>query len=916
MNEFSRQELALWGKKGDKDGEYFWLPLIAHLMDAKNVIGFLYMHWLDDGQRKLIEKNLGPKAANIVQFLGYVHDIGKATPAFQTKQSRWNNPDLDHEIVEHLLKAGFKEINDKLPMAEKSPHNFAGEAILLNYGVEPSFAALLGGHHGTSCSGNRNLKRDIIDHTANYYQRDHDGDIQQMWKKIQQDFFEFGLKECDLTVSEIPAIEQEVAVELEGLLIMADWLASSEYFDEDKNKPMFTLIPLTDEDFVFDRKQLKQRFQRAIKTWFVDGSWIPQRIANIDNYFENIWNFSPRNVQKTMLSKIQSSIDPGIVVIEAPMGIGKTEIALAAAQQIAAVKGKSGVFVGLPTQATSNAMFSRVRDWLDRIGQLQGDSFSINLAHSKAGFNLDFSKLPQAENLDFEEDETSVSVNRWFVGKKSVLSKFNVGTVDNLLQMGLKQRHLFLKHLGFSDKVVIIDEVHSYDAYMSSYLKKVLSWLGAYDVPVILLSATLPYETREGLVSEYLSGKYSISVKKIASTLDFTKKTEYPLLTFSDGEKIEQVADFKQSTQKKIEVVRLNLDETNLAKDILAKVENGGVAGIVVNTVARAQQLAELIKSLDQDMPVLILHSAFLAPDRAKIEKNLQKLIGKSQEDRPEKLIVIGTQVLEQSLDIDFDVLFTDIAPMDLILQRIGRLHRHKRVRPSGLEKARVFISGIQGFGEYGDANESIYSKYILMKTDYYLPDELIIPADISKLVNLTYSSEIFDQSDLSSDSIEKLEMAKKDEELFIEKEKQKAKNFQIAKPKSKKLIRGWLDLKKPVNDLVGDASVRDIEDSIEVILVKKVNDEFMLLDGENIENVDSAKIASETIRLPRRLTFDIEATISELEKETRSLFADWKIDPWLKKSLVLCLDKHNSTHFNGYKVIYKPELGLVCEKE
>ena len=139
------------GQKNEVDGQYFWLPLIVHLIDTKNVITFLYTHWLDDGQRKLIEQNLGPKAENIIQFLGYIHDIGKATPAFQTKQSRWNNSDLDQEIIEHLLKAGFKDINDKLPLAEKSPHNFAGEAILLNYGVEASFAALLGGYHGKPC---------------------------------------------------------------------------------------------------------------------------------------------------------------------------------------------------------------------------------------------------------------------------------------------------------------------------------------------------------------------------------------------------------------------------------------------------------------------------------------------------------------------------------------------------------------------------------------------------------------------------------------------------------------------------------------------------------------------------------------------------------------------------------------------
>lgn len=915
MIKFTKKELALWGKKNEVDGQYFWLPLIVHLIDTKNVITFLYTHWLDDGQRKLIEQNLGPKAENIIQFLGYIHDIGKATPAFQIKQSRWNNSDLDQEIIEHLLKAGFKDINDKLPLAEKSPHNFAGEAILLNYGVEASFAALLGGHHGKPCD--HNLKNDIADHTANYYQKDLDTDVQEVWKKIQLDFFEFGLEECGLSnASEIPKIKQEIAVELEGLLIMADWLASSEYFNEDKSLPMFNLIPLTDEEFILDKNWLKRRFQRAIKTWFLDGVWMPQRISDIDAYFREIWNFSPRHVQKEMLTAIRTIIEPGIIVIEAPMGIGKTEIALAAAQQVAAVKGKSGVFVGLPTQATSNAMFSRVKTWLNTIGQEQGDRFSINLAHSKAGFNMEFSNLPLAENMESEETDTSVSVNQWFLGKKSVLSKFNVGTIDNLLQMGLKQRHLFLKHLGFADKVIIIDEVHSYDAYMSSYLKKVLTWLGAYDVPVILLSATLPYETREDLVKAYLAGKCGISVKKLTKVISFERKTDYPLLTFSDGDKVNQLADFKQDTQQKIEVVRLKLDDQELGEKILDEISEGGIAGVIVNTVARAQTLARIINSLDANVNLLVLHSSFLSSDRARLETKLQQLIGKNLTGRPKQLVVIGTQVLEQSLDIDFDVLFTDIAPMDLLMQRIGRLQRHHRVRPENLQQARVFVSEIEKFGCYGDANQLIYSRYILMKTDYYLPAEIEIPTDISKLVNLTYSSEIFTRNDLSSDEIKDLKIAKDEEDLYIEKEKQKASNFQIAAPKSKKLIRGWLELTKPINELVGDASVRDIEDSIEVVLLKKTDTDVTLLNGESIEFVDSSEIAGQTIRLPHRLTFNIESTINVLEKQTSRLFPEWATDPWLKRSLAFCLDENNRAIFNGYKVTYDQLLGLVCEKE
>ena len=149
--------------------------------------------------------------------------------------------------------------------------------------------------------------------------------------------------------------------------------------------------------------------------------------------------------------------------------------------------------------------------------------------------------------------------------------------------------------------------------------------------------------------------------------------------------------------------------------------------------------MASLVPS---DVTTIVLHSAFLATDRADLERQLQKLIGKDGE-RPSKLVVIGTQVLEQSLDIDFDVLFTDIAPMDLILQRAGRLHRHEHVRPSTLSKPVLYVMGANSYGNYGSANEAVYEKYLLTKTDYFLGDSISIPNDIPTLVQKVYDQSV-----------------------------------------------------------------------------------------------------------------------------------------------------------------------------
>ncbi|MGY5623081.1 DEAD/DEAH box helicase family protein [Limosilactobacillus fermentum] len=257
---------------------------------------------------------------------------------------------------------------------------------------------------------------------------------------------------------------------------MADWLASTEYLGDDRSKPLFPLIPLHNSMEDLDHGA---RFQRAILTWRVEDQWFPEQITDIDEQFQKRWGFKPRPVQRQMDQVIQDATDPGIIIIELEPGAGKTEIALEAVEQLAYTNGEQGLFFGLPTQATSSAMFARVTDWLDKVAKDDDAKLGIKLMHSKAEFNPTYAdlKILRAHNV---EGEGAVTVNSWFSGKKSILEEFSIGTIDHLLLMGLKQKHLFLRHLGMSGKVVVIDEVHAYDAYMDSYLTKALEWLGAY----------------------------------------------------------------------------------------------------------------------------------------------------------------------------------------------------------------------------------------------------------------------------------------------------------------------------------------------------------------------------------------------------------------------------------------------------
>lgn len=900
MTKLSEGTLSLWAKKDSLDGKEKWLPLIQHLVDAENVINWLYQHFLNDSQRSLLEDTLTiEETEKIVKFIGFFHDIGKATPAFQTKQSYIHDEDLDQDLFEKLIDSGFTKLDEYIPsLRSKSPHAEAGEAILERNGLNDSVGAIIGGHHGKPLSF---APTDQIDNfTSNYYQSDHDRPIQLNWINAQKELINFGLASVGYqSLDQVPVVTEPVAVLLEGLLIMADWLSSSEYLE---CRPLFPLVPL---NCGFNEIDSQRRFQRGILNWIQNDQWEPQNVRDIAKHYQHRWGFSPRVVQEKISESIAKTEDPGMIVIEAPMGIGKTEIALMAVEQLAARTGRNGLYMGLPTQATTNAMFSRIKSWLTSISKDSSASLDIKLMHGKAQFNPEYKDIPEASNISDDSTSNAVVVNSWFSGKKSILAEFTVGTIDQLLRMSLKQKHLFLRHLGLSGKIVIIDEVHAYDVYMSSYLTRAIEWLGAYHVPVIALSATLPKEKRRSLLKAYARGKFGKS--RLIASRTWEDNQSYPLLTMLDGQQLIQNDDFPDNSSTKVKVVKFHADDQETISKIVEKISNGGIAGVVVNTVKRAQQLARLVP---KDIPLILLHSAFLAPDRSKLETKLQAKIGKHGK-RPHRLIVIGTQVLEQSLDIDFDVLFTDIAPMDLILQRMGRMHRHKIKRPAGLSQPEVFVMGINGWGDYGDANEAIYERYYLMKTDHFLKAQIDLPNDISTLVQAVY-----DQS--NDDSIKGLAPAKIKCHANVEKEKNKAKVFQISRPKPRRTIHGWLDNDEPgadVSEVRAEAAVRDIKESLEVILIKHLPTGDELLDGQKLNQVKDKFIAQQLIRVPSAVTPSIDDAIKKLETVTSKLHPEWQESLWLKGSLLLPLDESNEYQFNGWQLKYSNKLGLMYRR-
>ena len=905
----------LWAKKQSKNGTLKWLSLYQHLIDTWYVCGFLWDLWLSQGQKNYICKSCGDisenKVKRLIQFIGFVHDIGKATPAFQTQKGFGNSEDLDKELLEKLENNGFQGIS-QLSLANRKHHTEMGEAVLIREGVNKGIASIVGGHHGKPLDDNPV----IGSYPKDYYQvQDENSEIYKNWKEIQKEILNLALQKSGFeNVDELPYLTQPLQVLIEGIVITADWIASNEEY--------FSLFDL-------DKELEEYEFERAEKgfvKWKKSNCWETEEIIDINEIYEKRFGFLPHEIQKEVFEIIENIENPGIVIYEAPMGTGKTETALIASEQLAYKKGAGGIFFGLPTQATSNTMFSRVHKWLENIAKETDSKFGLRLQHGKAELNEEYEAIKNIfNNYDYlysrekhdEMKDCSIIVNSWMAGrKKSALDDFVVGTVDQVLLMALKQKHLALRHLGFTKKVVIVDEVHAYDAYMSEYLYRAIHWLGAYNVTVIILSATLPKNKRFELLENYMRGM-GYKWKECEKDEKKILTDAYPLLTYNDDKKIHVISKFSKLSEKKIILKKYENGPEESIEKIYEILKNDGIKGIIVNTVKKAQKIAEKCVEKFGDENVEVLHSAFIACDRIKKENYLMSIIGKDGK-RPKNKIVIGTQVLEQSLDIDFDVLITELAPVDLLLQRTGRLHRHEIERPEKFKIPTVHIFGVKENIELFDEGTSyIYSKYILAKTVQVLKNEIVIPKDISKLVQKVY--------DEGKNKENSQEMTRLKEEYEINKKKKEiaAAAFRLDKVKNfKKLptLHGWISNSDNCSD--GEAQVRDIEERIEVIALKKVGSGYGTFSekidiSSEIYNSEVAKqILKQTMILPSKFSYKISSTIKSLEKMRKEKLKLWDMQPWLNGELAIVFNENNKANINGTILEYSEKYGLKIEEK
>lgn len=869
-----------------------------HCRDTADVFCFLVQNWLPEATRIQIglEEDLLVRTA---RFLGLVHDFGKATALFQSR------------ILAHIPEAAerfnaFFSLPTTFRSGKATPHARASEAILLELGCPPFLASIAGAHHGKPQEEflNDSVFDQIELYSGNYWGKGQ----KQQWTKLWEELFQFALEESGFeAVDALSEPSFSAGLLLTGLLTMADWIASNS-----------TYFPLLSSEDTGNETLYPDRSYRAWRTLSLTSPW-ESVYSSIDLHtFRKQFGFDPNTIQQAILAIASTASSPGIFILEAPMGVGKTEAALAAAEVLSHRFHAGGLFFGLPTQATTNGIFGRLKDWAET--QSLEMVHSIRLAHGAAELNEEYQELFSGSAVTEEDcSENGVLVHRWFQGnKQALLADFVIGTVDQLLLAALKQKHVMLRHLGLSGKVVIIDECHAYDAYMNHYLERALAWLGCYHVPVILLSATLPAQRRVSLIQSYLGAQ----VPGI-----WQKNQSYPLLTWTDAGQINQQAIHLKQEEKKVYCFTINFDE--ILDLIHQKLQFGGCAGIILNTVRKAQELAALLRSELPDYTIFLFHAQFLLPDRTEKEKQLLHRLGKhSTPEQREKFVVIGTQVLEQSLDIDFDFLITELCPMDLLLQRIGRLHRHPRFsRPQPLQTAHCAVLDSSD-GTFDAGSQAIYSRWLLWRTRKLLPPVISLPHDIPYLVQDVYHWEPEDCLPSDSDCLQ----AKLDYEILQKDKKNRADSYVILSPEEsleRTSLDDWMHEETAYSDASARAAVRDGASSIDVFVMVQHRDGSIHFlpwqqNGRAVPTdeppcrEDALQIARQKLRLPGYFSkkWNIDRVIRELEDQNRSFLAPWQQAPLLKGELVLLLDENLTASLAQTSLRYSRADGLIYQKE
>lgn len=724
---------GLWAKSSedtDKESTFAvsnWHPLVLHQLDVAACADAILAREPNSTCERLAAALGLPwdSARPWLLLLVACHDLGKGCPGFQCKWQNLSGLDVGPSPDTAINHAFVSQIELCELLIELEWPNELAEQV----------ADAVGCHHGERARPA----------TLNDLEGNRRALGKSEWRQVRRAVFE-SLRAV-FTPEEIPnkaALSGPEFMLLAGLTSFADWIGSNE-----QHFPFGAPADCEDLKAWFDtRRRFHAEAALDRVGWF---HRIP--LAGSSRTFSEVFGFPPRPLQQAMADALAGLTRPAIILVEAPMGEGKTEAAFYAHLELQRHFGHRGLYIALPTKATGNAMFRRTLRFLRSQGCER--QLDLQLLHGGTLLNDEFQRLKLSAIHD-SQSPGNVRAGEWFTHKKrALLSEYGVGTIDQALLTILPVRHQFVRLWGLANRVVVFDEVHAYDAYTGTLLLHLLRWLLALDTSVVLLSATLPPAFRCKLAKLTQAGMPAA-------------ETRYPRLTvYTPGQMVTSSA-FNADPARRLKIVLqpIAAELPTLREALDSRLLKGGCALALVNTVQRAQTLYQLYpggepivvdghpigKRLTDGTEIFLFHARFPADRRQQREDAVLAMFGPLDKDnsgkRVGRKILIATQVAEQSLDLDFDLIVTDLAPIDLLLQRAGRLWRHKRgARP--LAKPVFIVAGLDGdtppnFGEplwWG----AVYREDVLLRTWCLLRDiqEFALPDAIDSFVQTVYEETV-----------------------------------------------------------------------------------------------------------------------------------------------------------------------------
>ena len=624
-----------------------------------------------------------------IVFICAIHDIGKIHPTFQGR---------DEETLEILRQEDLNQVSfDTRFRHEQYGANIFDRLSVADADMKNSdiISQIIRMHHQKEQKKNSDIDVIKID----------DKEKAKKWRHIQNEIYDYiknifrfdnlNLINKNISKSEVFVVQNAIL----GIMITADWIASNNYvFD---NQPYKNI-----DEFLESRKI------QALK--FLNNEGMMRQQIPVLQDFKSAFGFNGRPVQNDV-EKIVHKNEIKCMLIESDCGSGKTEAALYAAAVLGNRSGLSGIYMGLPTGVSAEAIQDRVDEFLT--------------SHGMRNTKLYTSKSMLLREPDKKPVWTDMSRQR-------LLASSAVGTVDQVMTAARLVKFESVRMDGLASKVLIIDEIHAYDAYMLAVIKDLLKICEELGVPVIMLSATLPISTKKDLLGVLGDGNIELH-------------NGYPMISYvtKDGNVHEHVSH-QYMPDKKISCELLSIlnDNDKIARYAVDAVKDGGCECVIMNTVADAICVYDKIKkSKKNDCKIILYHSRMTINARDEKSREILAMCGKDRTKRPERVIIVGTQVLEQSLDIDVDYMITAICPIDLLFQRIGRYHRHG---DAGTIRERVVVANTvqvlipSDLSSYG-GTEYVYEKCYLDATIGAIQKHnghLLIPSGMPDMINYVYS--------------------------------------------------------------------------------------------------------------------------------------------------------------------------------